>query len=173
MLSDKKDYYEKNKQSLSVNPSNYKNEFPFLKEVDSLALCSAWIDLNSAYSNFFREIKKENRTQGFPKYKSKKNRQTFRTNNQKNSIRIENDYIKLHKIGFVKLALHRNIKSNEVIKNVVVEKDIATLNNKFYSKFCCGFFSITDLKYCKFATGVHGPKAFLIFKLIHTIKFVI
>uniref|UniRef100_UPI001C00198F helix-turn-helix domain-containing protein n=1 Tax=Borreliella bavariensis TaxID=664662 RepID=UPI001C00198F len=49
-LSDKKDY--------SVNPSNYKNEFPFLKEVDSLALCSAWIDLNSAYSNFFREIKK-------------------------------------------------------------------------------------------------------------------
>ncbi len=30
--------------------------------------------------------------QGFPKYKSKKNRQTYRTNNQKNSIRIENGY---------------------------------------------------------------------------------
>ncbi|APJ09240.1 transposase (plasmid) [Borreliella afzelii] len=27
------------------------------------------------------------------------------------------------KIGFVNLALNRNIKSNEVIKNVVVEKD--------------------------------------------------
>ncbi|WP_210372985.1 RNA-guided endonuclease TnpB family protein [Borreliella garinii] len=129
MLSDKKDYYEKNKKNLSVNPSNYKNEFPFLKEVDSLALCSAWIDLNSAYSNFFREIKKGNRTQGFPKYKSKKNRQTYRTNNQKNSIRIENDYIKIPKIGFVKLALHRNIKSNEVIKNVVVEKDT---DDKYY-----------------------------------------
>ncbi|AHH05997.1 Transposase (plasmid) [Borrelia miyamotoi FR64b] len=59
MLSDKKDYYEKNKKSLSVNPSNYKNEFPFLKEVDSLALCSAWIDLNSAYSNFLETLKKE------------------------------------------------------------------------------------------------------------------
>ncbi|WP_420025567.1 RNA-guided endonuclease TnpB family protein (plasmid) [Borreliella yangtzensis] len=129
MLSDKKNYYEKNKESLSVNPSKYKNEFLFLKEVDSLALCSAWIDLNFAYSNFFREIKKGNRIQGFPKYKSKKNRQTFRTNNQKNSIRIENDYIKLPKIGFVKLALHRNIKSNEVIKNVVVEKDT---DDKYY-----------------------------------------
>ncbi|AHH05585.1 Transposase (plasmid) [Borrelia miyamotoi FR64b] len=116
MLSDKKDYYEKNKQSLITYPSKYKKEFPFLKEVDSLALCNAQLDLNSAYSNFFREIKKGNRTQGFPKYKSKKNRQTFRTNNQKNSIRIENDYIKLPKIGFVKLALHRNIKNNEVIK---------------------------------------------------------
>uniref|UniRef100_UPI000464427F RNA-guided endonuclease TnpB family protein n=1 Tax=Borrelia hispanica TaxID=40835 RepID=UPI000464427F len=129
MLSDKKDYYEKNKQSLITYPSKYKEEFPFLKEVDSLALCNAQLDLNSAYSNFFREIKKGNRTQGFPKYKSKKNRQTFRTNNQKNSIRIENDYIKLPKIGFVKLALHRNIKSNELIKNVVVEKDT---DDKYY-----------------------------------------
>ncbi|WP_210373284.1 helix-turn-helix domain-containing protein, partial [Borreliella garinii] len=92
MLSDKKDYFEKNKQGLTTYPSKYKEEFFFLKEVDSLALCNAQIDLNSAYSNFFRGIKKGNRTQGFPKYKSKKNRQTYRTNNQKNSIRIENDY---------------------------------------------------------------------------------
>ncbi|WP_418905346.1 RNA-guided endonuclease TnpB family protein (plasmid) [Borreliella turdi] len=129
MLSDKKDYFEKNKQGLITYLSKYKEEFFFLKEVDSLALCNTQIDLNSAYSNFFREIKKGNRTQGFPKYKSKKNRQTYRTNNQKNSIRIENDYIKIPKIGFVKLALHRNIKSNEVIKNVVVEKDA---DDKYY-----------------------------------------
>ncbi len=38
-------------------------------------------------------------------------------------------YIKIPKIGFVKLALHRNIKSNEVIKNVVVEKDT---DDKYY-----------------------------------------
>ncbi|MBB5141519.1 transposase [Borreliella afzelii] len=129
MLSDKKDYYEKNKQSLITYPSKYKEEFSFLKEVNSLALCNSQLDLNSAYSNFFREIKKGNKTQGFSKYKSKKNRQTFRTNNQKNSIRIENNYIKLPKIGFVKLALHRNIKSNEVIKNVVLEKDA---DDKYY-----------------------------------------
>lgn len=67
MLSDKKDYYEKNKQSLITYPSKYKEEFPLLKEVDSLALCNAQFDLNSAYNNFFREIKKGNRIQGFSK----------------------------------------------------------------------------------------------------------
>ncbi|ACL34043.1 RNA-guided endonuclease TnpB family protein [Borreliella burgdorferi] len=129
MLSDKKDYYKNNGQNLITYPSKYKEEFPFLKEVDSLALCSAWIDLNFAYSNFFREIKKGNKMQGFPKYKSKKNRQTYRTNNQKNSIRIENGYIKLPKIGFIKLCLHRCIKDNELVKNVVVEKDT---DDKYY-----------------------------------------
>ncbi len=43
--------------------------------------------------------------QGFPKYKSKKNRETYRTNNQKNSIGIKNGYIKLPKIEFIKLCL--------------------------------------------------------------------
>ncbi len=123
MLSDKKDYYEKNKQSLITYPSKYKEKFLSLKEVDSLVLSNAQLDLNSVYNNFFREVKKGNKTQRFPKYKSKKNRQTFRTNNQKNSIRIENDYIRLPKIRFVKLCLHRRIKYNEFIKNVVVEKD--------------------------------------------------
>ncbi|QXG44786.1 hypothetical protein KSP41_05505 (plasmid) [Borreliella burgdorferi] len=94
-----------------------------------MALCNVQLDLNSAYNNFFREIKNGNRTQGFPKYKSKKNRQTFRTNNQKNSIRIENGYIKLPKIGFVKVCLHRRIKDNELIKNVAAEKDT---DDKYY-----------------------------------------
>nr|WP_226047819.1 MULTISPECIES: hypothetical protein [Borreliella]AAU85953.1 hypothetical protein BGP103 [Borreliella bavariensis PBi] len=33
------------------------------------------------------------------------------------------------KIGFVKLALHRNIKGNEVVKNVIIEKDT---DDKYY-----------------------------------------
>lgn len=32
-------------------------------------------------------------------------------------------YIVLPKIGFVKLCLHKHIKDNELIKNVVAEKD--------------------------------------------------
>ncbi|MCD2320388.1 hypothetical protein [Borreliella burgdorferi] len=47
----------------------------------------------------------------------------------KNPIRIENGNIKLSKIGFVKLCLHRCIKDNELIKNVVVEKDT---DDKYY-----------------------------------------
>ena len=41
MLSDKKDHYEKTKENLKITPAKYKKEFPFLKEVDSLALANA------------------------------------------------------------------------------------------------------------------------------------
>ncbi|AFS71659.1 Hypothetical protein Eab7_2570 [Exiguobacterium antarcticum B7] len=46
----------------------YKPEFPFLKEVDSLSLSNAQMDLNKAYHNFFRDP-----SVGFPKFKSKHN----------------------------------------------------------------------------------------------------
>nr|WP_226047818.1 MULTISPECIES: helix-turn-helix domain-containing protein [Borreliella]AAU85954.1 hypothetical protein BGP104 [Borreliella bavariensis PBi] len=73
MLSDKKDYYEKNKQNFITYPSKYKEEFSFLKEVDSLALCNAQLDLNSAYSNFFLEkLKKEIEHKDFLNIKARK-----------------------------------------------------------------------------------------------------
>ncbi|MCD2388685.1 hypothetical protein LRB83_04985 [Borreliella burgdorferi] len=62
----------KNKQSLITYPSKYKEEFPFLKEVNSLALCSAWIDLNSAYNNFLDKLKKEIERKDFLNIKVRK-----------------------------------------------------------------------------------------------------
>ncbi len=59
MLSDKKDYYKNNRQNLITYPSKYKEEFPFLKEIDSLALCNVQLDLNSAYNNFLGKLKME------------------------------------------------------------------------------------------------------------------
>ena len=44
----------------------YKREYPFLKEVDSLALANVQLHLEKAYKNFFRDPKI-----GFPKFKSK------------------------------------------------------------------------------------------------------
>ena len=38
---------------LKVTPAKYKAEFPWLKEVDSLALCNAQLHLQTAYKNFF------------------------------------------------------------------------------------------------------------------------
>ncbi len=49
----------KNKQNLIIYPRKYKEEFLFLKEVDSLALCNVHLDLNSAYNNFLDKLKKE------------------------------------------------------------------------------------------------------------------
>ena len=61
---------------LKNTPAMYKKEYPFLKEVDSLALANVQLHLERAYKNFFR-----NPAVGFPKYKSKhKSRDSYTTN---------------------------------------------------------------------------------------------
>lgn len=61
MLADRKEIYEKykdNKEELKKQklptPAKYKEEFPWLKEVDSLALANAQMNLQTAYNNFFK-----------------------------------------------------------------------------------------------------------------------
>ncbi|MDE9753927.1 helix-turn-helix domain-containing protein, partial [Staphylococcus delphini] len=59
MLDDRMKAYEETKHVSSKKmkfptPAKYKNEFPFLKEVDSLALANAQLNLDKAYKNFFR-----------------------------------------------------------------------------------------------------------------------
>ena len=63
MLDDKIKYYEKTKKKRNNTPAQYKKEFPWLKEVDSLALANAQMNLQKAYNNFFRDPKV-----GFPKF---------------------------------------------------------------------------------------------------------
>ena len=123
MLADKIAYYKKTGQTLQTTPAQYKNEFEWLKEVDSLALSNAQLNLQSAYRNFFRK-----KRSGFPKFKSKKkSRKRYTTNNQHGSIRIENGKIKLPKIGYVKIVQHRPMMG--VIKSVTVEQ---TPTNKYF-----------------------------------------
>ncbi|OIN68419.1 transposase [Exiguobacterium sp. KRL4] len=110
------------KQKLPT-PAKYKPEFLFLKEVDSLSLANAQMDLNKVYHNFFRD-----QSVGFPKFKSKHNdRASYTTNNLKESIRIEEYKVKLPKIGFVKLKQHRPFDG--VIKSATVSM---TKTRKFF-----------------------------------------
>ena len=66
MLNDKIREYEATKKMLRNTPAMYKKAYPFLKEVDSLALANVQMHLEKAYKNFFRDPKI-----GFPKFKSK------------------------------------------------------------------------------------------------------
>ncbi|MFI3284825.1 MAG: helix-turn-helix domain-containing protein [Erysipelotrichaceae bacterium] len=52
MLGDNIELYEKKKEKLSTTPAKYKKEFEWLKEVDSLALANAQLNLQTAYNNF-------------------------------------------------------------------------------------------------------------------------
>ena len=53
MLNDKIREYKKTKKLLKNTPAMYKKEYPFLKEVDSLALANVQLHLEKAYKNFF------------------------------------------------------------------------------------------------------------------------
>ena len=55
MLAEKMEYYKRTGKNLNLTPAKYKAEFPWLKEVDSLALCNAQLHLQAAYKNFFRD----------------------------------------------------------------------------------------------------------------------
>ena len=126
MLSDKIKYYEETKQKLNTTPAQYKKEFDWLKEVDSLALANAQMNLQAAYNHFFKSPKT-----GFPKFKSKKdNRRSYTTNCVNGNISIANGYIKLPKVGFIKLKQHRTIPSNYKLKSVTVSQ---TPGGKYYA----------------------------------------
>ena len=123
MLSDKIDYYKETKKKLNNTPAQYKKEFEWLKEVDSLALANAQVNLQTAYNNFFKRPEV-----GFPKFKSKKNHYySYTTNNQGGNIYMSDRYIKLPKIGLVRVKKHRNFEG--LIKSVTVSK---TPSNKYY-----------------------------------------
>lgn len=125
MLSDKIEYYKETKQKLNNTPAQYKEEFEWLKEVDSLALANAQMNLQSAYNNFFRNTKV-----GFPKFKSKKhNKNTYTTNNQNGTISITANHIKLPKVGIVKMVYHRTIPADYKIKSATIS---LTASGKYY-----------------------------------------
>lgn len=118
MLGDKIEHYKETKEKLNNTPAQYKKEFEWLKEVDSLALANAQMNLQTAYNNFFRSPKT-----GFPKFKSKKkNKNSYTTNNQSGTIDIVDKYIKLPKVGLVKMKQHRVIPSEQKIKSVTISK---------------------------------------------------
>lgn len=90
------------------------DDFAFLKTCDAVALQAALRDLDRAYVNFFEKRAK------YPCFKSKHNhRQSYKTLNNSNGIRIENKHIKLPKVGFVKI---RQIVKNTDILYATVEK---------------------------------------------------
>lgn len=108
-------YKAEQKSLLKTDCNNYcnrelKKEYPWLKEVDKFALTNSIYDLDNAYQNFFREIKKGNKNQGFPKFKSKKNHYySYKTNFTNNNIKVlfEDNLVQLPKLGKVKCKLHR------------------------------------------------------------------
>ena len=119
MLADKIAYYQEHQKTLQTTPAQYKKNYPFLREVDSLALANVQMNLQTAYKNFFRDKKV-----GFPKYKSAKHsRKSYTTNNQKGTVAITDKSIKLPKVGIVKAKIHRLPNEDWIIKSATVSQE--------------------------------------------------
>ena len=123
MISDKIAYYKSTGKILLTTPAQYKKDYTFLKEVDSLALANVQMNLQSSYKAFFD--KKRKKRNGFPKFKSAKHsRKSYTTNNQKGTVAIIDDkYIKLPKIGKVKAVIHRKPEADWTVKSATVSQE--------------------------------------------------
>ena len=132
MLTDKKEYYITHKKTLYVTPAAYKDEYPFLREVDSLALANVQMNLQAAYRNHYKNPSHF----GWPVFKKKrKSNLSYTTNNQHDSIRMGEDFIRLPKIGNVKAIIHRRPSEDWTIKSATVSMD------------ACGDFFVSVLFY--------------------------
>lgn len=155
MLADKIEHYKNTGESLKNTPAQYKKEFVWLKEVDSLALANAQLNLDKAYKNFFKD-----KSIGFPKFKSKKtNYFSYTTNNQKGTIYFYKNYIKIPKLkSMLKIKQHRLFDG--IIKSCTISK---VPSGKYYISVLVNTVDIKQLEIADNKIGVDlGIKEFAI-----------
>lgn len=101
-LAKRIELYEEKKETMSYvqcanDMKRLKEEFPWLKEVDSTALQASLRNLENAFQKFFKEHT------GFPNFHSKKtNRHSYQSKYTNGNIAYCGKYIKLPKLGMVK-----------------------------------------------------------------------
>lgn len=102
-LHDNIKYYKENGKGKIITPAKYKAENEWLKEIDAVALCCTQMDLQSAFSKFFKEP-----NVGFPKYKSKKRPKNSYKTTSSIGYEVSDTFVKLPKLKQIKLVNHRH-----------------------------------------------------------------
>ena len=157
-LAKRIELYENNKEIYSYKQcssdlTNLKKELIWLKEPDKFSLQNSLKDLETAYKKFFKE------KIGFPKFKSKKtNRFSYRTNFTNGNIRYCRGYIKLPKLGMVKIR-DKQVPKGRIL-NATISKEPS---GKYYVSLCCTDVEIKKLENANSNIGLDlGIKKFCI-----------
>ena len=101
-------------------------KYLFLQEVDSVSLQQSLRHLDTAFQNFFKHP-----GTGFPKFKSKKrNKNSYSTVCINGNIAVSDGYLKLPKVGQVKLKQHRSVPDEYSLKSVTISQ---TSGGKYYA----------------------------------------
>lgn len=128
--NDNKHYLPKSKRTKKqYSVKGIKQEYGYMYEIDALALTSTWRNLKQAWNNHFRK----NNPSGAPRFKKKRYAQSYQTSNaniktSKGTVRIEEGKLRLPKIGYVKIQLHRSFQGT--IKTVTIRE---TASGEFYA----------------------------------------
>lgn len=102
----------------------YKEEFEWLSEIDSISLQQSRIDLSMAYQNFFKSLSgKRKGKSGFPKFHKKGHKDSYRTLNLGTNIAINYDTrkVKLPKLGWITFRDQR-CNTKGVIKQATISR---------------------------------------------------
>ena len=126
-LSDMNDIYKAANKMKNITPASYKEDYPFLKEVDSLALSNAQLNRNIAFKDFIKQNHQNNKDK--PNFKSKRNDQSYTTNMVNGNIKISSNsrYISIPKCPRIRIKMHRTFIGT--IKSITVSR---TTDNKYY-----------------------------------------
>jgi len=131
MLSDQRRFYLETGKHFIPTPAKYKNEAPFLKEVDNQALIQEHNKLSQAFRVFFKDPE----AFGHPNFKRKKDgKDSFTACNHVfesgPTIYITKDGLRLTKAGIVKAKFPRRPQGWWKLKRVTVKK---TRTGKYYA----------------------------------------
>ena len=141
MLAERKSIYElhkddENRQALWTHKykteKDYKQEFEWLKDVESSSLQQARIDLSKAYTNFFNSLSGKSKGKfQFPKFHKKGVKESYRIVMNNNNIKMDFDLhkIKIPKLGWVNYRDDRQFDSN-YIKQITISK---SKTNKYFA----------------------------------------
>lgn len=135
MLTDAQQFLNEAGRFFIPTPAKYKKEFPFLKEVDSLALANAQLDLKKAN----KRHQESSKNVGSPKLKSKrKSKMSYTTNNQKmrrkngetrDTIYVVGNLVHLPKVGDVKVSKYREPEAKWILKSATIS---CTRSGKYF-----------------------------------------
>ncbi|MCC5631849.1 transposase [Nostoc sphaeroides CHAB 2801] len=139
-LALKQELYATEQKTLNYNACSQqltilKKEIEWLKEVDKFALQNSRKNLETAYKNFFTDLKKSKNKKGvgFPMFKKKHGcKQSYKTNLTNGNIQVIENRLKLPKLGWVKFHKSQDITGKLV--NVTVTR---TLSGKYIASILC------------------------------------
>lgn len=135
-----------------------KQELTWLKDADSTSLQATLQDLDAAFQNFFRRVKKGEKP-GYPRFKSKHNRrQSYKSKCVGTNIRILNKAVQLPKLGKVKCRISKEVKGR--ILSATVSRNPS---GKYFVSICCTDVDIAPLPSTGSAVGLDmGIKSFAV-----------